>query len=78
MLSSSILEASLVVQWVGLGAANTEDASSVPGQGTRILHAIWHSQKWKIIITENFKKILKQPVYSKFSKIFVNLGLLSD
>ena len=35
---------SLVVQWLGLRAFSAEGQGSIPGQGTKIPQAIWHSQ----------------------------------
>ena len=35
----------LAVQWLGLLAFTAEGSGSVPGQGTKILQAMWHSQK---------------------------------
>ena len=43
---------SLVVQWIGLQAASASKAGemgSIPGQGTKIPHAMWGSQKKKKI-----------------------------
>ena len=40
-------EMSLVVQWLGLCASNEGGASSIPGQGTKILQAVQHCQKKK-------------------------------
>ena len=45
-------EMSLVVQWLGLCASNEGGASSIPGQGTKILQAMQHCQKKKV--TEQF------------------------
>ena len=39
---------SLVAQWLGLHASNAESTGSILGQGTKIPHAVWHSQKIKI------------------------------
>ena len=36
---------SLAVQWLRLCAANAEDVGSIPGQGTKIPHAVQCSQK---------------------------------
>ena len=36
---------SLVVQWLKLSASNAGDASSNPGRGTKIPHAVWLGQK---------------------------------
>ena len=38
---------SLVVQWLRLRASTAGDAGSIPGWGTKILHAAWCSQKKK-------------------------------
>ena len=38
---------SLVVQWLGLCALTAEGPGSIPGQGTKIPQAAWHSQKKK-------------------------------
>ena len=35
---------SLVVQWLGLCISTAEDKGSIPGQKTKILQAIQHSQ----------------------------------
>ena len=34
-----------MVQWLGLHASTAEGPGSVPGWGTKILHATWLSQK---------------------------------
>ena len=39
------LGASLAVQWLRLCASNARGASSVPGWGTKIPYAAWHSEK---------------------------------
>ena len=38
---------SLMVQWLRLHASKAGDVGSVPGWGTKILHASWHGQKRK-------------------------------
>ena len=38
---------SLVVQWLGLGTLAAKALGSIPGQGTKILQAMWCSQKKK-------------------------------
>ena len=38
---------SLVVQWIRLQASNSGGMGSIPGQGTKILHAVFHSEKFK-------------------------------
>ena len=35
---------SLVVQWLGLHASTTGDGGSIPGLGTKMLHAMWGGQ----------------------------------
>ena len=46
---------SLVVQWLGLCALTAEGPGSIPGQGTKIPQAAWHSQnkkkKWEARLT---------------------------
>ena len=39
---------SLVVQWLGLCASTAGGASSIPGQGTKILQTVWCGQKKEI------------------------------
>ena len=36
---------SLAVQWLRLHASNAVGLGSIPGQGTKIPHAVWHGQK---------------------------------
>ena len=36
-----------MIQWLRLHTSNARGANSIPGQGTEIPHAIWHSQKKK-------------------------------
>ena len=55
---------SLVVQWLGLHAFTAEGAGSVPGWGTNIPQAEWHSQKKK-------KKKIQSPWCE--IKVFLNL-----
>ena len=45
---------SLAVQWLRLCTSSAGGAGSIPGQGTRILHAAWYGQKRK---TEKKKKV---------------------
>lgn len=45
---------SLTAQWLGLCTSTAEDSGSVPGQGVKILQAVWHDQK--IIIIKLIKK----------------------
>ena len=35
----------LVVQWLRLHASTAEGLGSIPGQGTKIPHAVWYGQK---------------------------------
>ena len=51
--SKQNLGTSLAVQWVRLHAANAEGMGSIPGQGTKIPHAVKCSQK--INNNSNFK-----------------------
>ena len=37
----------MVVQWLGLRASTARDPGSIPGPGTKILHAVWCGQKEK-------------------------------
>ena len=39
-----------VVQWLRLHAPNAGGQASIPGQGTKMLKALWHSQKNKIVM----------------------------
>ena len=39
------LGTSLVVQWLRLCTINAEGLGSIPGWGTKMPHAVWHSQK---------------------------------
>ena len=43
---------SLAVQWLGLRASTAGGTGSIPGQGTKIPHAVWCSQKKKHRILE--------------------------
>ena len=36
---------SLAVQWLRIHASTAEGTGSIPGQETKILHAMWHVQK---------------------------------
>ena len=38
-----------MVQWLGLCASTAEGMGSIPGQGTRILHAVQRGQKKKCL-----------------------------
>ena len=39
-----------MVQWLGLQASTARDMGLIPGQGTKILHAVWYSKKKKKVI----------------------------
>ena len=52
-----IRDTSLVVQWLRLHASNAGGAGLIPGWGTKILHAVWHSQKQKRGKIENKARI---------------------
>ena len=47
---------SLAVQWLGLHASTAGGTGSIPGQGTKILHASRRSQKKKKGKKENIVK----------------------
>ena len=47
-----------MVQWLGLHMLTAEGPGSVPGQGTKILQAMWHGQK-----TNSQKKKIVQNKY---------------
>ena len=36
-----------MVQWLGLRASTAGGTGSIPGRGTKILHAVWHGPKKK-------------------------------
>ena len=44
-LRAGILGTSLAVQWLGLGASPAGGTGSIPGRGTKILHAVQRGQK---------------------------------
>ena len=47
----------MVVQWLGLGAFIAKGMCSIPGQGTKILQAMWHNQKKKKNPSEAYKSV---------------------
>ena len=47
LLESVVYGISLVVQWLRLHASKTQGIGSIPGQGLKISHATWCSQKKK-------------------------------
>ena len=48
-----------MVQWLRLHTANEGDRGLIPGQGTKILHAMWYSQKksWASLIAQLLKNL---------------------
>ena len=52
-----------MVQWLGLGAFTAEGMGSIPGQGTKVLQAMWHGQKKKK------KKRKKRGHYKVYNRI---------
>ena len=57
-------DTSLVVQWLRLSASNARGMGSIPGQGTKIPHAMWHSQNKQ---TKNVYNINREREYTEFS-----------
>lgn len=53
---------SLAVQWLSLQAANVRGAGSIPGRGSKILHAAWCGAKK--INNKIIKKIKEVPILS--------------
>ena len=53
---------SLVVQWLRLCISTAEGAGSIPGRGTKIPHAAWHSKKKR---KKNPQKTSKQKEENK-------------
>ena len=58
-----------MVQWLRLCTSSAGDAGSNPGRGTKIPHAVWHSQKKKktLVISK-----IKKPRKKKRLIIFLN------
>ena len=48
--------ASLAAQWLRLWASNSGEVGSIPGWGTKIPHATWHSKKSYIYFFSNILK----------------------
>ena len=46
LLLKIILGTPLVLQWLILCASTAGDTCSIPGRGTKISHAKWHSQNF--------------------------------
>ena len=44
---NNTLGTSLAVQWLRLRTSTAGGTGSIPGRGTKILHAVWHGQKEK-------------------------------
>ena len=64
----------LVVQWLRLHASNAGAAGSIPGQGTRILHAVQHIKKVNITFDKKFLNDYSEedcpgPVWSRESSV---------
>ena len=51
---------SLVVQWLRLHASIAGGMGSIPGQGAKIPHAVWHGQKQKQNRTKKTPRFLSQ------------------
>ena len=47
-IATKRIRTSLAVKWLRLWASTTGGTGSIPGQGTKIPHAMWCSQKKKI------------------------------
>ena len=39
------MRTSLVAQWLRFWASRAKSMGSIPGQGAKIPHAVWHNQK---------------------------------
>ena len=66
---------SLAVQQLRLWASNARGAGLIPGQGTKILHAAWHSQSQKIkVISEDVEKLKPSCVAGRSVKWFTHFG----
>ena len=51
----TIVETSLVVQWLRLHASNAGGMGLIPGWGSKIPQAVWHHQKIKNIVEDNIQ-----------------------
>ena len=49
---------SLVVQWLELPASTAGGTGLIPGQGTKILHAVQHGQKKKLTMDTSENDVL--------------------
>ena len=63
------METSLAVQWLRLHAPNAEGMGSIPGRGTKILHATWHNQKKRKISSSYDPAIPLLGIYLEKTKI---------
>ena len=54
-----------MVQWLGLHASTAGDTGWIPGQGAKITHDMWHSQKKK---TQQYPKNEKKKKKTKNPK----------
>ena len=53
----NLSRASLAVQWLRLCASNAGGTSLIPGQRTKIPHAVWLGQKTKIIQSHSQERV---------------------
>ena len=59
-----------MVQWLRLSTSNAGGMGSIPGQGTKIRHAVWHGHKEK-----KKKKTLKKVLLEKlgsYDQVIIN------
>ena len=68
---------SLVVQWLGLCALITKGWGSVPGLGTKIPQAEWHSQKKVRHEWKNWSTSINQDSLKSFPQLF-NISMNDD
>ena len=64
-LKNAIPGTSLVVQWLRLRVSNAGGVCLIPGWGTKIPHAAWHSQKQ----TNNSSHLLKTKICQKKDRL---------
>ena len=62
---------SLAVPWLGHGAFTAKGLGSIPGQGTKISQAAWHSQKQTNKHKTNKKTNKKMKLLPREVKLFV-------
>ena len=78
-----------MIQWLGFCASTAEGVYSVPGQGTKVPHAMWHSpppptppKKKKILLSTELKskhffvRNIKNKVKLWFISVAKNMKLL--